>query len=1135
MRQDVQKISAPAGGAFVGRTRELEELRAGLDAVIAGQGGLWLVTGEAGIGKTRLATEFATYAAGQGARVLWGRCREGQGAPAFWPWIQIIRTYARGCDADLLATQLGPGKAQLTQLVPELAELAPSSLARPPPAPSEHARFYLFDAATRFLQAAGRAQPLVLILEDLHAADRSSLLLLDFVAAELSDAPLFVLGTSREAEALAERAAAPVLGDVARSGHRLPLRGLTRRQVADLIQSGFGLSPSAPVLAGVHDATGGNPFFVTEAVRLLAAEGRIDDLGSGGLGVPEGVRQTIRQRVAAMSDDGRLVLSIAAVAGRQFSLAVLERCCELPAERIVELLEDAAARGLLAPIRIDLGSYRFAHALVREALYADLSPARRLACHRQVGDALETLYAADLDAHSDELAAHFVAAAPLGRTDAAIGYAVRAGRSALSRLAYEQAADLYEQALGLVDLQANPNHRQRCELLLDLGEARMRAGLADEAKRLFLQAADVARSWALPDHLARAALGYGGQWTFTGETVDETLVGMLEEALEALADVDDGMRARLLARLADELYHSDEPERAELHSERAVELARLSGDPTALGQALLARLYALWRPVGPENRAERLALDQEVLHLAERTGDRELALSGRAWRILDLLESGDVASADNQIAAFARTAADLRQPFYLWFVPVFAAMRALMDGRYSAAEQYADEALAAGQRAQGERELAENAVLVHVVQTLLVQRERGPGQRHAEAPDEPAPVRQALEQFPRQAAWRCAAALRELARGNEGEARAQFELLATDDFRALFTGEGALIAIALAAELCAALGDGVRAGALYRHLLPYAGRHVLIGHPAMAYQGAVDWYLGLLAAASGDLDMAVRHLDDAVAMHVSVGAAPWVARTQYEQARVRLTRRDPDDAAEATTLLDAASRTATDLGMTPLEDRIRALDHVADPVPTEPQGDGRTAGVFRRDGDYWTVALGADTVRVRDVKGMRFLHRLLGEPGREFHVLDLAAVSGRGTATAQAAAADGLTVDGTGDAGPLLDAQAKAAYGRRLQDLRADADEAETMGDAARAARAQEEIDALAHELARAVGLGGRDRKAAATAERARVNVSRAIRAAIARIAERSPSLGHHLDSTIRTGTYCSYTPDPSAPPAWDR
>lgn len=266
-----------------------------------------------------------------------------------------------------------------------------------------------------------------------------------------------------------------------------------------------------------------------------------------------------------------------------------------------------------------------------------------------------------------------------------------------------------------------------------------------------------------------------------------------------------------------------------------------------------------------------------------------------------------------------------------------------------------------------------------------------------------------------------------------------------------------------------------------------------------------------------------------------MGAAPWVARTRYQQARLLLTRRGAQDATDAATLLAAASRTAAELGMAPLAEQIRALGHAAGPAPPPADTTVATAGVFRRDGDYWTVALGGDVVRVKDVKGMGYLQRLLGDPGREFHVLDLATGDSRGATTAKAAAADGLTVDGTGDAGALLDGQAKAAYRRRLQDLRADADEAEAMGDGEREARAREEIDALAHELARAVGLGGRDRRAAAPAERARVNVSRAIRTAISRIGAHSRSLGHHLDSTVHTGTYCSYTPDPDAPPTWDR
>lgn len=206
---------------------------------------------------------------------------------------------------------------------------------------------------------------------------------------------------------------------------------------------------------------------------------------------------------------------------------------------------------------------------------------------------------------------------------------------------------------------------------------------------------------------------------------------------------------------------------------------------------------------------------------------------------------------------------------------------------------------------------------------------------------------------------------------------------------------------------------------------------------------------------------------------------------------------------------------------------------LAGAVPAPPP-DGVGEGVFEKEGEYWTVGLGGRTFRLRDAKGLRYLQCLLGHPGREFHVLDLVhAGEGAGARRSPPGAPGEARGRGGGDAGPLLDARAKAAYRNRLEDLREEVDEARGWGDAERAARAEEEIQRLAEELARAVGLGGRDRKAGSEAERARVNVTRAIRATIDKVAEHDPSLAHHLSSTVRTGTFCSYVPDPARPPSW--
>lgn len=1111
MRQDQRSAAA---GTFVGRNKELAQLDAALSSAATGRGGLWLVAGEPGIGKTRLVTELADRAGAAGARVLWGRCRELQGAPAYWPWSQVLGTYLRG------ATVAAADLALLSRMVPGLAEDPPRDDPGPPTTGQD--RFYLFDAVGRTLRTAAEDQPLVVVLEDLHAADPPSLRLLQFLTAELGDAAILILATTRPTTG---DGATDALHDAVRPAQRVALSGLSRDELEDLLEW---WGPSPDVVTAVWDATGGNPFFALETARLLATEGRLAELGPPGVAVPEGVRHTLRQRLAALSEDARAVVETAAVLGRRFDLVALVACLDRPLETVVAALGEAAELGVLARPRIDLGTYRFAHALVRETVYGDLPPARRLRLHGRVGEALTARYGADIDAHLDELAGHFLLAAPVGYHREAVDLAVRAGRAALADLAYEPAVRFFRQALEL--LAADGDVDAVGEVQLALGHALLRAGEPDDAKATFLRLAQHARTHARPRLLAQAALGYGGQWTFSSETTDETGVGLIESALAALPDDERELRARLLARLAGELHHSEEHARATTSSARAVEIARELGDPATLATALLARVTSLWRPTSPDNLAERLRLDREAIRLAERIGDQELLLGARSWRIIDLLEAGDVVGADAQIAAFTQAATALRQPFYLWFTEVFAGLRALMRGQYAAAEEHACAALAAGERAQGRRELAENAVGAHVIQLLLVRRERGSGGEPAG--DGLAPVHQAMDRFPQQPAWRAATALRELATGNTTAARTHYGVLAADDFRALVGAQTSLVALCLTADLAASLRDGDGAARLYARLAPFAGHHVVIGLPAIAYYGAVDLYLGLLAATHGDTTAARDHLTEALRAHSSVGAAPWVARTQHELARVHLARGGAQDRARAAELLAEARRIAEDLGMAPLQQRIAAVA-VDAPAPAPPDTRPTAPAVLRLEGEVWTVTLGPETVRVQDVKGMHYLHRLLRHPGRELHVLDLTATTARGATSARAAAADGMSVD-DGALGPLLDAQAKGAYRRRLLELRADVAEAEDLGDTERAARGQEEIDALARELSRAIGLGGRDRATGSPAERARVNVSRAIRSAIGRIAAGAPSLGHHLSTSVRTGTYCVYAPDPAATPDWD-
>jgi hypothetical protein len=350
-----------------------------------------------------------------------------------------------------------------------------------------------------------------------------------------------------------------------------------------------------------------------------------------------------------------------------------------------------------------------------------------------------------------------------------------------------------------------------------------------------------------------------------------------------------------------------------------------------------------------------------------------------------------------------------------------------------------------------------------------------------------------------------------------------------------------LPALAAASLAAAPLDDPDAAAGLYPLLLPHAGRAIVIPmpHPVMCF-GAASLYLGVLATAMSRWEEAEEHLRSAVRANSRLGARPFLARARYEHARMLIRRGRAADRKEALALLGRAGAAARALELVAIGGEIERLGELAGGAAVAPDRvettETRGRNVFRREGDYWTVVYEGALVRLPDSKGLRHLARLLAEPGREFHAVDLEAADGTASpgGPGRRATADLEVRPDLGDAGELLDAEAKSAYKARLEELEAELDEAETFNDPGRAAKAREEMDFLAQELARAVGLGGRDRRAASHAERARLNATRAIRAAMGKLARANPALGRHLSSAIRTGRYCSYSPDPRAEIVWE-
>ena len=348
---DPNTLDSLAGGVFVGRQREMGELKAALEDALSGRGRLVTLVGEPGIGKTRTALELATYAGLRQAQVLWGRCYEGEGAPPYWPWVQAIRSYVRDVDPEQLRSEMGAGAADIAEIVSDVREQLPG-LDVPPQLEPEQARFRLFDSITAFLKSAGQRKPLVLVLDDLHWADHPSLLLLEFVARELASARVLIIGTYRDMELSRQHPLSATLGELTRERifQRVLLRGLDQEDVGRFVELVSGVNPPSGMVEAVHRQTEGNPLFVTEVVRLLVQEGDLVQDSSGreswSVRIPEGVREVIGRRLDRLSERCNETLTIASVIGREFTLEPLGSLIEdMTHDRLLEVLEKRCPPG----------------------------------------------------------------------------------------------------------------------------------------------------------------------------------------------------------------------------------------------------------------------------------------------------------------------------------------------------------------------------------------------------------------------------------------------------------------------------------------------------------------------------------------------------------------------------------------------------------------------------------------------------------------------------------------------------------------------------------------------------------------------------------------------------------------------
>ncbi len=1111
----------PDPNTFVGRRRELAELRVGLEAAVAGQGGLFLVSGEPGIGKTRLAQQIAAEAESQGAIVLWGRCWEGGGAHPYWPWVQLLRSYAGQCERKQLVRDLGDGADLVGRLAPEILghrrrKVRDLGAARG----SLDARFALFDAVTEFWKRVAAARPCLFIFDDLHTADRSSLLLLQFLALQLTDTGILIVGTHREREVRASQAR-EVFADLDRRSAGLRLEGLSMRETGELLNAMAGAAPVRDRASEFYRATGGNPYFIRELARAMA------DGGQGAVReLPPRVREAVARRLAQLPRSTRDVLELAAVVGVEFDLATLMQTRARGAKMARASLGEALADGLVVR-RVPRGErYQFTHALIREVLYDRVPPARLSRLHLQVGRAIERQRTRDAGARLSILAHHFRHAQSAGGAAKAIDYFLKAGERAFTLFAFDEAVSHFKSGLECLDAYGG-DERARCQLLLGLGNAHRAHGASAASYAAFDEAADSARHQGAPDLLGRAAVE-PAPWRTPGAP-DERRLDLLKDALRPVGRRRGSLRVRLLACLGRELCWS-EPARAVELTREAVELGRRVGDADALAYALDCRCGILERPALAD---ERFATACEMLTLATDTHDKASALEASRWRLAEFVARGDVSAVDREIGRQASLSAALRQPDYRWRVLLSRVMRELLRGNFPDADALIQEAA----RFEGP-----TAAAALYGQMFVLMRDQG---RH----DELAPLMEVFAasqaEMGGERAIHSGLAVLYAELGQEAEARRQFELLAHDDFADLPSFSHQMV-LACLADTAVLLDDRPRSAKLYDLLAPFRGRNLTLA-PVLACLGPADRLLGLLALTLGRHDEARAHIAAALAMCRRLASRPLLARAQHASALVLARAGDRPSRREARRLAQAAEGTAKALGMRRLTEAAGALVEASNdweegagvPAATPHERSvprSMLEGLLRREGDVWRIGYDGTECSLKHSTGMSHLAELLAQPGRSFHALELTAAQAGPPRTAASGVRDrldeGLRTTRLGEGRAHIDSRTRALYAARLVDLRRELDEAESAGDSARLSRAREEMAILAREVGGVVGVG-RFRGEGTPAERARVNVGKAIRRALTRIARHHATLGTHLDRSIRTGTFCAYEPDPRVPMHW--
>ncbi|MFH9752856.1 ATP-binding protein [Streptomyces griseus] len=1133
--------------ALFGRDHPVGVLRSEIVRATDSHGGLVLVTGEAGIGKSTLVTDAAHEARRRGALVVGGSCWDSDTTPGYWPWVQVLRGLRRSATAAEWAAAQEASDGRLAVLLGDPARVVtggsdgpgPSTLSAPgaaaggpdsgaaqggepgtatgtsPPgdgspghgspgggfpgggAPEGPEAFGLFDAVTTALVTVSQSRPLVVVLDDLHSSDPASLRLLEFAAQHAWFERLLLIGTYRdvEVEAPGHPLQQLILPLVSRAASTLTLTGLGRDEVGALMTVTTGREPAPQLVDEVHRRTGGNPFFVEQTARLWHSGAPVST-------IPPGVREAVRQRLALLPEPVVSLLTSAALLGREFRRQVLAVVHGAPVPHVERLLESAVVARVVVPR--PSGQYAFAHDLLRETLYASLDEAEAREAHAAAVRALDAHGGIGDAVGPGELARHAHLAGGALERDRRIDLLLAAARDASGRLAEEEAVGHYRRALAVASGE-DPDLRRAALIGLDLAGQLRHAGEGAEAQRLLDGAVARTRELDDPELLARVAITLyrdgsmgGGHDASTRDLLLGAHRGLTgKEGQENLSD----------DRLAQELA---------IH---IMALARGGSDDEALAFSLWARHDSVW---GLGSAVERIELTDEMTVIGRRTRHQDMELHATSMRWVALLELGDPAFVD-QFRTFVRLAEQTELPRFALGIAVDTSLIASLQGRFAeATTALRDEAL--------DPENNDHAAFgfmghhlrwaLHLLQGHFAEAEEVLGRLPASGYPYPG-------------------LLESVTAVEQGDATPALRLIAEQTDRdGPYPRAFMPLWLRLLAQTAAVTGDRRLIARAEDELTPYTGQWIVSLY-GCDIGGPVDLWLGLLAAARGDQDAAVAALTEAAASSDRLGARPWAVRARLGLARALLARSGAagsgteggGDAGRARRLLGEVIREAGELDLSHLEAEASALRTAPPTAPrtvavavADPGTDTSAApgtAEFRRNGPVWQLRWDGVTVHVPDAKGLRDLHSLLGLPGADVPAVQLLAPEG------------GELVVAAGQLGgdPVLDEEAKRRYKERLARLDAEIDRAAARDDTRQVETYDRERQALLDELRTAAGLGGRTRRLGDQTERARKTVTARIRDTLRKLETLHPALAAHLKASVTTGTTCAYRPERS--PDW--